>query len=538
MTPGADRKRLLFLFFFSAAILMIGTRSSPLYPTNDWVDAYAFFTMGKGMMNGQVLYRDLFEQKGPLLYFLHGLASLVSDRSFLGVYLLEVLSFTVWLWITWKTVILWAEGRHLSFAAMLLTLVPLAFLTVNTSTFNLGDSAEEYCLPIVAAGFYLMSLRLRRERDPGTDRGLAGGGGLLLGGVLAGCMIWIKFTLAAFWLGWILAILVDLLLRRRYRPAILSAIRFAAGIGLATIPWVVYFGINHAVHDWLYSYLTVNFRYYPNDFPDWFRPFVVFGLYCFHSFHNLPLFLLTAGGVVHLIRRRSGSCLAPDAHETPVKPVKTRDPQAVRALRAVWLCLGFLACGVYLGGRAYTYYYLVFAPFSILGCVAARPYVERLADRIAWIGKAAAWITAFAAILVTLSLTYLYNPNSYAMSVHKEDLVQTRFAKIILEDDKPSLLNYGYIDLGFYLAAGLQPQVRFFENQAIPRAVYPVILDEQERYIAERLVRFVVFRVDANAPAGTMVPAVLADNYDPIATRIQEYRGKNFRYELYRVKDG
>ena len=43
------------------------------------------------MFNGSVLYRDIYEQKGPLLYFVHGLAGLVSETNFIGVYLVEII---------------------------------------------------------------------------------------------------------------------------------------------------------------------------------------------------------------------------------------------------------------------------------------------------------------------------------------------------------------------------------------------------------------------------------------------------------------
>ncbi len=85
---------LLYCLFVSFCFLTICTKSSFLYPLNNGSDIQCFFTVGKGMMHGLVPYRDLVEQKGPLLYFLYGLASLVSSRSFFGVYLLEILSYT------------------------------------------------------------------------------------------------------------------------------------------------------------------------------------------------------------------------------------------------------------------------------------------------------------------------------------------------------------------------------------------------------------------------------------------------------------
>ena len=61
----------MFLIIF--IILLLTSKNSFLYPLNDWVDENAFFTMGKSLMNGVVPYRDLYEQKGPLLYLIFGI---------------------------------------------------------------------------------------------------------------------------------------------------------------------------------------------------------------------------------------------------------------------------------------------------------------------------------------------------------------------------------------------------------------------------------------------------------------------------------
>ena len=75
---GITKKEAGFAFLFSlltaAALLLICTKSSVLYPFNDWVDANCYFSVGKSMMNGKVLYRDIYDHKGPLLYTLHAFA--------------------------------------------------------------------------------------------------------------------------------------------------------------------------------------------------------------------------------------------------------------------------------------------------------------------------------------------------------------------------------------------------------------------------------------------------------------------------------
>jgi hypothetical protein len=77
----------IYIVMLSFLLMMICTRSSFLYPMNNWDDVNSYFTMGKGMMNGLVIYRDLYEQKGPYLYFLYGLAYLISHRTFAGVFI-------------------------------------------------------------------------------------------------------------------------------------------------------------------------------------------------------------------------------------------------------------------------------------------------------------------------------------------------------------------------------------------------------------------------------------------------------------------
>ena len=85
--PGEDRR---LLFLVALVTVSVCSLSSPLYPFNDWVDANCFFTVGKSMLYGIVPYRDLYEQKGPLLYALYALCYPISHRTFLGGWLLEV----------------------------------------------------------------------------------------------------------------------------------------------------------------------------------------------------------------------------------------------------------------------------------------------------------------------------------------------------------------------------------------------------------------------------------------------------------------
>ena len=82
----------LILLCVALFLITFCSQSSPLYPLNTWDDANCLLTVGRAMHSGATLYKDIYEQKGPTLYALHALAAAVSDTSFFGVYLLEILA--------------------------------------------------------------------------------------------------------------------------------------------------------------------------------------------------------------------------------------------------------------------------------------------------------------------------------------------------------------------------------------------------------------------------------------------------------------
>lgn len=157
-----SRKRQLFAALWcllcAAAALAVCSRSSPLYPTNDWGDANIYFTIGRGMLEGLVPYRDLLDHKGPLLYFLHAAAALVSDSSFFGVWLWEVAAGTAFLWFSLKSVSLFCP-EHLS----LLTVPLVAGAVYSSPAFAQGDSAEELCLPLLAFSLWCLLRAFKAE---------------------------------------------------------------------------------------------------------------------------------------------------------------------------------------------------------------------------------------------------------------------------------------------------------------------------------------------------------------------------------------
>ena len=460
-------------FLFAAVFLLLCSKSSPLFPLNDWVDANIYFTIGKGMMHGSVPYLDLYDQKGPMAFLLYGLASLVSGQSFFGVYLLEVLGFSFFLFASYRIVSLYSER----FALLALPL--LSAFVLGSMSFSHGGSFEELMMPLFAWSLYDSLRYFRREYPAPAPLGM-----IARNALFAGVMLYGKFTLLAFYIAWMGVMLVSQLLARQARRAIGSSLLFLLIMFSAGIPWLIYFAAKGALGDFFHYYFYQNIFGY-SYLADPVLPNMILAIFKStgaFSYRNPQISFWIALGFVWLITR------------------KKDEATTLEKINAI-LLFGLLACGVYMGGQGYRYYGLVLTPFMALGLAAALRWLDAKSKS----GHAGQWLRAgvFAVVsLVFLAFALFTSDNRYMLKIRREDTPQAAFAATMRErktEDAVSLFCYGFPDAGFYLAADVIPGYRFFATSNVGLSE---IGQAQNQYVAERSAEFIVTRNREEIPEG------------------------------------
>lgn len=470
---GSKRERqwiLLFCLLSSFVTLVICTRSSFLYPLNDWVDSNCFFTVGKGMFNGQVVYRDLYEQKGILLYFLHGLCWLISHDSFLGVFFLEVIAGTFFLYYSYLIMRLYCKR------VCLVTLPFLAAAVYSSSSFVLGDSAEELCLPLLAYGLYVSIRSLKEKTSIGWKDAI-------LIGVTSGAVLWIKFSMLGFYLGWIWVPATVLLFSRKWKELLTLIGGIIGGVFLITLPFFLYFAANGALSDWFEVYFYNNiFLYHGESIPFWMK---ILGVWkevgsrlAWNYSYGFFVFLGLLFGLLYL-----------------------------KASIKLQLILSFagLTMTTYINGTAYAYYTLIFAIFAPFGwiCLIRLIFIAIEAIRMLShgkltlkIGKKAGQITlaSVSGAMAVWSLFYCLNTsqNTNLLLADKNTLPQYRFAEIINQKEDATLLNYGFLDGGFYTTSNTFASCRFFCT--LNMEYLPEMMETQNAWLKDGISDFVVTR--------------------------------------------
>lgn len=433
----------LFCLTASAVLLLLCSQCSPLYPINVWGDANCLLTVGRVMKAGGVVYRDIYEQKGPTLYLLHMIAACMSDGSFLGVYVLEVLSFAAVLYLACRMML-----RRMSARAACALAALLGACVLTGGAFSRGDSAEEFCLPYLMAALALAFEEYGRHPGPMRKRAL------LACGLMAGMVATIKFTILGLFVGLCIAEGVLALRAGGILRALASAGVFLAGMLLPALLWCAYFAAHGALGDAYTAYIHNNVFLYS----DGTRTAMGMLHDIWSAVRDNALWVLAAaGGMVMLLTNR----------------------QERLSLRLAVLCMAACAfAAVFLLGRTWPYSPLALAVFAFTGFGAVGERLGRLLAK-RWAGAAAC--------ALALAIALLLSPNAYLRGEDRENLAQTRLAKFVHEG--ATLLQYSHLDDGLYLTTGTLPQQKYFVRLNVNcEEMYA----ELDRYVAEAIPDYVL----------------------------------------------
>ena len=480
VTPGpagentdASREDRRLLFCVALVTVSVCSLSSPLYPFNDWVDANCFFTVGKSMLYGIVPYRDLYEQKGPLLYALYALCYPISHRSFLGGWLLEIAAAWAFLSLAWKSHLLLTGRRDplfLFLTAALVYLVP-AFLK--------GGSAEELSLPLLMLSFYygLRCIFLNRE--------LTGREAFLIG-LSSGAVLWIKYSMLGFYLGFILAPAYRMLRNGRVLRLLKLLGLIVLGVAAASLPVLAYFGYHRALDSLWEAYFYNNLFVYGKA----------------SSLMNTVRGL--ASGMASMLTYNDATILLVLLTLVTLWREKNRTP----ALH-VFLSFCFAFGLIYAGGINLKYYSEILCVFIPLGvtqllklCSTQKLIrtggegvmdTDREKEEHPTASTRRPDFDRVSRIVIPLlfTLALFGSENSYMLLHKRAEMPQFIFAETLKEDPDATLFNYGALDIGLFTTADILPSTRYFCMLNLPSEE---MMSEMEHYMRDGTTEYIVSR--------------------------------------------
>ena len=508
-----DRNKLtlpeiIILIAASVITLTLVSTCSPLYPFNPWNDINCFFTVGRGIIHGLVPYRDLYEQKGPLLYFIYAFAALISEKSFIGAWIVECIMASVFAVFSWKTVKLFTEPPK--FAVMLMPV--LIGITYTLLMFNCGGNAEELCFPLLSIAFYF-GLKAIVKGD-----GLPSGKEAFICGIITAALFWIKYTFIGFMGGFCFYILVLTIKRKNFARLWSLVWRFSAGFVIFTLPILAYFAATGSLQSLWEAYFYNVVRFHNSSTEEVGLAAIPVIKYIYSPVYSL------------IITGRKYRVFAIMLILSLISPFFAGKKYLKKTLFFFAVTFVFAAGVVYLRPLTIFYYAYILA-YNF--CLILIPLCKGLTA----IQKAVKSKPQLVSALVTVVLLVFYvdtliqNKNSYLILKPKDYLAQYRFAEVINQTPDAKILTYDIMDCGFYTAAGVLPHNRYYCYLAMEKD-FPEILEQQDRLIKEGYFDYLVTTYNFEGPL---------DNYEQILQEydihVDYYGGRGpVGYKLYKRK--
>lgn len=232
-------------------ILIFSYGTSPLFIDNFGIsDSAIFLLIGKGITAGYIPYVDLFDHKGPVMFFIEALGWWIYPNRF-GNFLLQ------WLFMGVNLVLIFKMGRL--FLEKKCCWVPVAFfLLILAATFEGGNLTEEYSLPLLFLPLYLATKYFKLEplgkaKHPPLYA--------LVYGICFTLIIFIRLNNSVFIGAIVLVVMIQLLANRSFRNFFDNVLTFLSGSFFVGSLVAIYFLVNHALGDMIYGTFLFNLKY-------------------------------------------------------------------------------------------------------------------------------------------------------------------------------------------------------------------------------------------------------------------------------------
>ena len=239
----------LYPVYLILAIIFLSVFSystSPLYNSYGG-DSSIFMLIGRGILDGKVPYVDLFDHKGPILFFIESFGQwIIRERT--GIFIIQIVNLFICLFTIHKISELFIPRNKI-------IIVILSFLTIIGITLRNGNISEEYSLSFLLITIYLSICYFKQKSQ--THKPLYA----FIYGICFMSLFLIKMNNIIPIAAVVFVILVDLIIKKDYKNVIENAVGFIAGILIVLTPICIYFISKDAIYEMIYGTILFNFKY-------------------------------------------------------------------------------------------------------------------------------------------------------------------------------------------------------------------------------------------------------------------------------------
>lgn len=235
----------ILIFVIVTILALLGLSSSPLNKGVTQNDSAVFQIMGRGMLEGQVMYKDLFDHKGPVMYVINAIAYLINPQ--IGLFIVETLFISIGAVFIFKTSKMLVNKR----VSVIMSLVYVMLMFISISG---GNFTEEYAMTFTSIALYcIMKIIYKNEYENKILWGIIGATFAL--------NFFIKPTYIAIWIAFGIIQFIYSIKEKKIKELIKYIFYMIIGIMIVTLPIIIYLVLNDDIHYFIDAFFILNMKY-------------------------------------------------------------------------------------------------------------------------------------------------------------------------------------------------------------------------------------------------------------------------------------
>jgi len=233
-----------FILFGVCVFILLQSPLAPFAKSIITTDSGIYIYAAQKILDGQLMYKDVIDIKGPFLYFIDAVALFIFNRHFIGIWIFEVFSLFASSIIMYKTARFFA-GK---IPSLLAVVTGMLFFVICLAR---GNMTEEWSLPYISAALYIFVDYLKNNKPLSIIR-------LFILSLTFVLTFMLRANLVAMWAGFGIILLIKWIVERKYKELIRSLAIILLFVLLCVLPFFLYFYCKGTLPDAIYWVFKFN----------------------------------------------------------------------------------------------------------------------------------------------------------------------------------------------------------------------------------------------------------------------------------------
>ncbi len=245
-----DMKKGISLFIYCVLVCILCLGSSPIlhYMTPD---SSIFWSIGRAMAKGKVAYKDIFDHKGFYLWVINWLGALVSTKSTVGLFFIEVIFNYA------NVVLVYLISSYYLKEKLINQLLSISFLgiSLNYFTCRTGNLTEYYGVTFQLISFLLIVKYYKEHMEIHPAKYM------FMHGICSGILLFMQANILGMWIPFGIILAYQMFKNKQYKVFARNLLALLSGVICVTIPVLVYGIHNSCLKEIIDGTFVANMKY-------------------------------------------------------------------------------------------------------------------------------------------------------------------------------------------------------------------------------------------------------------------------------------